>query len=238
LIFFLLGALALSLCPELLRGQVYFEGERSRIYLGFCYSYNNTSGKSFDGESVFASSGQFIPIPKLKAASGFSAVLGLRGENIGMELSYSYARHDGELKDPTLSSDGTRMEKVANHDFNIDLKGRFRPGSRLEGYYQVGLAIIFVGVNKSIFGIEDDEWKVIGDTVYQAAGIDLGVGLDFWLSHRIGLTAGLFYRPMFFSTAKEDLYEYSAEMGTLDIDVSGMKGYSLGINLGILFNLK
>jgi len=238
LFFFLLSALALSLGPGLLRGQVYFEGDRSRIYLGLTYSYNNTSGKSFDGESSFSSSGQYMPVPKLKAASGFSAVLGLRGENIGVELSYSYAGHDGTLKDPTLSSNGTRMQKVGNHDFNIDLKGRLRPGSRLEGYCQIGLAIVFVSVDKSIFGLENNEWKVIGDTVYQAAGIDLGVGLDFWLSHRIGLTAGLFYRPIFFSTAKENLYEYSAEMGTLDIEVSGMKGRSLGINVGILFNLK
>jgi len=233
-----LGAFVLSFWPGPLHGQVFFEGERSRIYLGLTYSYNNTSGKSFDGESVFASSGQFMPIPKLKAASGYSLVLGLRGEDIGVELSYSYSGHDGTLKDPTLPSDGIRMEKVGNHDFNLDLKGHVRPGSRLEGYYQIGLAIVFVSVGKSIFGIEDEEWKTIGDTVYQAAGIDLGVGLDFWLSRRIGLTAGLFYRPLFFSTAKESLYDYAAEMGTVDIDVSGMKGHSLGFNIGILFNLK
>lgn len=238
MIFMFLGALALSLKPRPLQGQVFFEGEKSRIYLGLTYSYNNTSGKSFDGKSVFSSEGQYMPIPKLKAASGFSAVLGLRGEDIGVELSYSYAGHDGTLKDLTLPAGGTRMEKVGNHDFNIDLKGHIRPGSRLEGYYQIGLAIVFVSVGKSIFGVENAEWKTIGDVVYQAAGIDLGVGLDFWLSHRIGFTAGLFYRPLFFSTAKETLYDYAADMGTLDIDVSGMKGYSLGINIGILFNLK
>jgi hypothetical protein len=238
MIVFFLSALVLSLRPGPLHGQVFFEGEKSRIYLGLTYSYNNTSGKSFDGEFAFSSSGQYMPIPKLKAASGFSAVLGLRGEDIGVELSYSYAGHDGTLKDPTLPSGGTRMEKVGNHDFNIDLKGHIRPGSRLEGYYQIGLAIVFVSVGKSIFGVENEEWKTIGDVVYQAAGIDIGVGLDFWLSRRIGLTAGLFYRPLFFSTAKETLYEYAAEMGTLDIDVSGMKGHSLGLNIGILFNLK
>ena len=239
MIFFFLSALALSLGPGPLHGQAFFEGEKSRIYLGLTYSYNNTSGKSFNGEYAFSpSSGQYIPLPKLKAATGFSAILGLRGENIGMEISYSYARHDGTLKDPTLPPGGTRMEKVGNHDFNIDLKGHIRPGSRLEGYYQIGLAIVFVSVGKSIFGVENAEWKTIGDAVYQAAGIDLGVGLDFWLSRRIGLTAGLFFRPLFFSTAKETLYDYAAEMGTLDIEVSGMKGHSLGINIGILFNLK
>jgi hypothetical protein len=238
MIFFFLSALAPFLRPGPLHGQAFFEGEKSRIYLGLAYSYNNTSGKSFDGKSVFSIEGQYLPIPKLKAASGFSAALGLRGEDIGVELSYSYARHDGTLKDPTLPPGGTRMEKVGNHDFNIDLKGHIRPGSRLEGYYQIGLAIVFVGVDKSIFGVENEEWKTIGDVVYQAAGIDLGVGLDFWLSHRIGLTAGLFYRPLFFSTAKETLYDYAADMGTLDIDVSGMKGHSLGMNIGILFNLK
>ena len=238
MIVFFLSALVLSLRPGPLRGQAFFEGEKSRIYLGLTYSYNYTLGKSFDGESVFSSEGQYMPIPKLKAAPGVSAILGLRGENIGVELGYSYARHDGTLKDPTLPPGDTRMEKVGNHDFNIDLKGHIRPGSRLEGYYQIGLAIVFVSVGKSIFGVEKSEWKTIGDVVYQAAGIDLGVGLDFWLSHRIGLTAGLFYRPLFFSTAKETLYEYAAEMGTLDIDVSGMKGHSLGLNIGILFNLK
>jgi hypothetical protein len=118
------------------------------------------------------------------------------------------------------------------------LKGHIRPGSRLEGYYQIGLAIGFVSVDKSIFGVENEEWKTIGDVVYQAAGVDLGLGLDFWLSRRIGLTAGLFYRPLFFSTAKETLYDYADEMGTLDVEVSGMKGHSLGFSIGILVNLK
>jgi len=239
MIFFFLSALALSLGPGPLYGQAFFEGEKSRIYLGLTYSYNNTSGKSFDGKfEVDLGDGLYMPIPKFKAASGFSAILGLRGENIGVEISYSYARHDGTLKDPTLPPGGTRMEKVGNHDFNIDLKGHIRPGSRLEGYYQIGLAIGFVSVDKSIFGVENSEWKTIGDVVYQAAGVDLGVGLDFWLSRRIGLTAGLFYRPLFFSTAKETLYDYAAEMGTLDVEVSGMKGHSLGISIGILVNLK
>jgi hypothetical protein len=238
LIVFLLSTLALSLGPGPLHGQAFFEGEKSRIYFGFTYSYNKTSGKSFDGESLFSSEGQYLPIPKLKAAAGFSAILGIRGEDIGVELSYSYVRHDGTLKDPTLPTGGTRMEKVANHDFNIDLKGHIWPGSRLEGYYQIGLAIVFVSLDKSIFGIEDSNWKIIGDAVYQAAGVDLGIGMDFWLSHRIGLTAGLFYRPLFFSTAKENLYDYAAEMGTFDVDLTGMKGHSLGLNVGILFNLK
>ncbi len=239
MIFFFLSALALSLGPGPLHGQAFFEGQKSRIYLGLTYSYNNTSGKSFDGEyEVPLGEGLYMPIPKLKAAPGFSAILGLRGEDFGMEISYSYARHVGTLKDPTLPQGGTRMEKVGNHDLNIDLKGHIRPGSRLEGYYQIGLAIAFVSVGKSIFGVENAEWKTIGDVVYQAAGIDLGVGLDFWLSRRIGLTAGLFYRPLFFSTAKETLYEYAAEMGTLDIEVSGMKGHGLGLNVGILVNLK
>jgi hypothetical protein len=236
--FFVLIALALSLIPGPLHGQAFFEGEKNRIYLGFAYSYNNTSGKSFDGESGFSSEGQYMAIPKLKAGTGFGAILGLRGEDIGVELSYSFARHNGTLKDLTLSPVGIRTEKIENHDLNVDLKGHIRPGSRLEGYYQIGLAIVFVNVGKSIFGVENEEWKTIGDVVYQAAGVDLGVGLDFWLSRRIGLTAGLFYRPLFFSTAKETYYDYAAEIGALDTQVTGMKGHSLGLNVGILFNLK
>jgi hypothetical protein len=236
--FFSLSALALSLGPGPLHGQAFFEGEKNRIYLGFTYSYNNTSGKSFDGESGFSGEGQYMAIPKLKAGTGFGAILGLRGEDVGVEISYSFARHDGTLKDPTLPAGGTRLEKIGSHDFNIDLKGHIRPGSRLEGYYQIGLAIVFIDVGKSIFGVENEEWKTIGDVVYQAAGVDLGIGLDLWLSYRIGLTAGLFYRPLFFSTAKETYYDYAAEMGTLDTQVTGMKGHSLGLNVGILFNLK
>ncbi len=238
LLFLFLGFFTLSLTPRVLQGQVLFEGERSRIYLGLGFAYNSTTGKSFDGESAFFSSGQFIPVPKLKAAPGFNAVLGLRGENIGIELSYLYFSHDGTLKDPTLAEGESRGQKVGNHGFNIDLKGHFWPGSRLEGYFQIGLAVSFLSVDKSIFGTEDSVWKIMGNAVYQSAGLDLGVGMDFWLNRRIGLTTGLFYRPLFFSTLKESLYETPNVMGTLDVDLTGMKGHSLGLTAGILVNLK
>jgi hypothetical protein len=116
--------------------------------------------------------------------------------------------------------------------------GLIGPGRRLEGYYQAGLAVVFIGADKALFGIEDQAWKTTGDVVFQGAGLNFGLGLDFWLIRQIGLTAGVFYRPMFFTTLKESPYDSSVEGGTFDADISGMRGHGLGAMVGILINFK
>jgi len=238
IVFCCLGAFVLAGASPRLLAQGMFEGVKSRIYAGLAFSYYNIIGNSFDGTYGFSGPGDYLPVPKMEAAKGFGVVLGFRGENVGIELSYYYHRHNGTLEDPTPEFSGTRAEKVSDHNLNIDFKGRIWPGGRLEGYYQAGLAVVFISVNKALFGIENDEWKAMGDVTYQAAGLNIGLGLDFWLIRELGLTAGVFYRPLFFTTLKESPFGSSAEGGTFDVDVSGMKGHGLGVIIGILVNLK
>jgi len=237
-VLFFWGALVLASGSPMLFGQRMFEGIKGRIYTGLSFSYINVLGKSFDGNRYFGSPAEFIPVPELGAASGLGGVLGFRGESIGIEVSYYYYRHSGTLIDPTPQYEGPRPEKIGHHVGNIDFKGHFWPASRLEGYYQVGVAVIFLSVNKSIFGVEDNVWTAEGDVTYQGAAINLGLGLDYWLTPQIGLTVGVYCRPMFFTTLKQNLPGEYADIGTYDYDVSGMKGLGLGLTAGILINLK
>lgn len=234
-VFWCLGIFVLAWASQSLLAQGMFEGVKSRIYAGLTFSYGNFSGKSFDGTYSFSGPGDYIPVPKMEVGKGFGVVLGFRGENVGIELSYDYHRHNGTLRGPTLL---TIQEKVGNHNLNIDFKGHFMPGDRLEGYYQAGLAVVFITADKALFGIENNEWKTTGDVIFQGAGLDFGLGLDFWLFRGLGLTAGVFYRPIFFTTLKESPYGQSVDTGTFDVDVSGMKGHGLGVIIGILVNLK
>lgn len=241
-----LFAVVLASGSSRLFGQRMFEGIKGRIYAGLVFSYTNIMGESFSGENGFSGEAEFVAIPKLNASKGLGIVLGLRGEAVGVEISYFYHRHDGSVLDPTPQYQGHRPEKIGHHDINIDFKGHFWPASRLEGYYQAGLSTVFLSVNKAIFGLENVgsssspvyEYKAEGDVTYQAVGINFGLGLDFWLMRQIGLTVGVFYRPLFFTTLKESLPGEYSEYGTFDIDVSGMKGHGLGVMAGILVNLK
>ena len=234
-VFWCLGTFVLAWASQSLLAQGMFEGVSSRIYAGLAFSYVNVSGNKFDGNHVLMPQTDYVPIPKLEAAKGFGVVLGFRGENIGIELSYYYHRHNATLIDPTLQS---ITEKVGNHNLNIDFKGHFWPGSRLEGYYQAGLVICFITMDKAIFGNVNDELKILGDVTFQGAGLDFGLGLDFWLIPELGVTAGVFYRRLFFTTLKESFYDSSAEMDALNTSISGVSGQGLGVIVGILVNLK
>jgi len=221
--------------------------EKGRAYGGLLFSFSRISGKSFDGHSGTEVSGVFAAVPKLDAGPSYGALIGIRGEFFGAEISYIYSRSKGSLFDPTPEYLASRAATAANHAVNIDFKFHFWPDKTIGAYALAGLSIDIMNVRKGFFGQEatglkpgspneyNYVWKEYGDVSFFGLGADLGAGLEINLSSRFILNAGILVRPTFFSSLDLKPYDPDYDVSTHDFNVSGMTGLYLALTAGIQY---
>ena len=70
------------------------------FFLGVSLHYSTMGGSNFDGNHSLEAPGQFIPMPKFKAALGYEAVAGVLKENWGLEFTFNVSPHKAEIFDP------------------------------------------------------------------------------------------------------------------------------------------
>jgi len=223
--------------------------EKGRAYAGLVFSFGRTSGSSFDGRSGTEISGVFAAIPKPEAATGYGALIGIRGNFFGAEISYVHSPTHGSVFDPTPQYLGSRSVKAAHDAVNIDFKFHFWTERVIGAYACAGLSINFLNVKNSFFGQEatglkpgswteyNYVWKEYGGVTYFGVGLNLGAGLEVNVSSRLSFNAGILFRPIFYSSLDLKPYDQDFDTSAYDFTVSDMTALHLALTVGLQFAL-
>jgi hypothetical protein len=161
------GYIGISGIPNFTLDGVTFDGE--------------TWYKEVDGEEIFI-------LPRLNTRNMFRGIVGFRGRQMGLELSYDRTQHSGSfLEEPV---DAT-FQAV-----NIDGKYFFLPEGRFQPHVVVGGAFPWLTIKDGSY-LE----PTLGDARYRGYGLNTEAGVTVYPHRRIGVGVGYNYRVLWFDRA-------------------------------------
>lgn len=163
---------------------------RQGFYLGAGVPYN-TVGGDFDGKSFLVGPDDIIIQPEIDGGFGYGILAGYGFTPAwALELSYLASSHDAEF----LGGSGD----VKYSAFNIDLKYSLLTSQATQPYFRVG-----IGFPKLV--VEDGSASFlgqVGDAEYTGVGLNLGVGVDHYVTPHFSVGAGATYRIVEYDEAE------------------------------------
>lgn len=194
------------------------EGRRFRakdgFYVGGSLRYGEVE-KDFDGQTFVSGGGSAEVLPALDAGSGAGLALGMRGGGYSVEFNYSKLGHDGDWL-------GVPFD-VESEFYGLDFRKHFREGARVQPHLLFGVGFGCVTVEDGSVGGGQVE-----DAVFNGLGLNLGGGLIYNITERLGLVLDVGYR--FLSIGSVD----GVVSGSIDDDLYG-SGPFAGLQLYFTF---
>ncbi len=183
----------------------------SGFYMGLGAAYNTIQG-DFDGVSGLGGGTEDIIIPDLNNAVGIDLLLGQQMLNNvwAIEFNYMSSGHNGTWMG--------RSGDVSYSAFSINGKYSFLPASRVRPYLLFGVSYNGLIIKK---GAIDIYTGAVADAKLFGTGLNLGAGIDNYLSPIVSLTLGIMYRYLDYTEAKG-----VHQRGTIDDSLDG-SGFSL-----------
>jgi len=182
-----------------------FKRAKSQFYFGLTIPYT-TIGGDFDGQYALVSGSETIIIPEIDNAVGFGITAGITGRVSPFwqySLEIAYQRTTHEYTFLSASDDAT----LSNWDFNMKVP---------------------------IINVNNGSYDGIGyyDANYRGVGINLGAGMDLYVSPRIFLNFNAMYRIQQISSVKgfDDRLEISGGMDSNGMNISAGIMYAIPLD--------
>ncbi|MBI5745738.1 MAG: outer membrane beta-barrel protein [Nitrospirae bacterium] len=189
------------------------------FYLGLGLPYNTIDG-DFKGNSVLSGHNDLIIIPDIDGA-------------FGVGLLFGYVTHYGFAPDQLFAIEGSFLLSVHDAEFqgqrgtvdyslvNFDLKYLFMTSKAIEPYLLIGISLADLTIENGAVSLTTGKE---GDALLTGVGLNLGIGLDYYLTKNISLGTGVIYR----------IISYDIAEGVED--KSGIKDGFSGSGLGIILS--
>jgi opacity protein-like surface antigen len=193
-------------------------------FIGASYVVASIGG-DFDGNSTFVASNgtETAIVPKISTGDGGRLAAGWRWTRGAVEFAYQQTRHDGEFR-------GLSGFDVTCHSAEVD--GRFYLPSfwdRLKPSIVAGILIPWLDVKNGATGLNGAGQTVTETATYYGAGLNVGLGTEFYVTRHWSIDLLATWRWMDFS----DLSGVHTD-SSLDRDVYA-NGYVVGIGTSWTF---
>jgi opacity protein-like surface antigen len=146
----------------------------------------------FNDESILFTDTATYNIPKVKNGSGFGVALGGRSDAWAYELNYF----------KTTNGTNTVFTDIGNQDasfsvFDIDFKFDLTRGN-LRPYWKFGLGVTSLAIDHSKITIDEE----YGRETFRGYCLNLGGGLEYFITNKWAIDAGVVYRLNKFKTVE------------------------------------
>ena len=147
-------------------------------------------GETFDGQTWYQEIGgdEVFILPKLNKRNMFRAILGFRGKDAAIELSYDRTKHGGTF----LDGSGEAVFQ------SVNLNGRFffLKRNRIQPHVLVGGAFPWLRIIDGSY-LRDD----VGDARFRGYGVNTEAGVTIYPHPKLGVAIGYGHRIMWFDRA-------------------------------------
>lgn len=191
-------------------------GSANGFYLGLGGAYNTVNG-DFDGNTAFVStsSSDTILVPQVDGAWGGTIFGGYNfTRRSAIQIGYTSSSHNATFGARKMTADYSILD--------FDFKYHFVDEEAWRPYGLIGLGFYTMDVKNG--AITSGSGATIGNAKYTGAGLNLGLGIDYFITDRFSTGIGATYRLAQYSSA-----ESPNSNGTLPNNLSG-DGYTVTIN--------
>ena len=147
-------------------------------------------GETFDGSTWYQKidGEEIIVLPRLDKQPLMRGVLGFRGRNASLELSYERTQHDGTFENETMAA---TFQAV-----NADVRYYFLSSGRVQPHVLAGGSFPWLRVeNGSVLDAD------LGDARWRGYGVNTEVGVTVYPHRQFGVGVGYAYRVIWFDRA-------------------------------------
>jgi opacity protein-like surface antigen len=144
-------------------------------------------GETFDGQTVYkqVDGEELFFLPKLDKQPLIRGILGYRGRQASLEISYDRTQHDGTFVDVPL--DATYQA------INLDGRYFFATTSRVQPHVLVGASFPWLTIKEGSF-LDPDT----GDVRLRGYGLNTEAGVTVFPTPQLGIGVGYSYRVLWF----------------------------------------
>ena len=195
-----------------------FKKADRQVYFGGGLTYNSIGGDFADQGGLF-STYEAILVPEINSGFGFGLTAGFSGKmspkfDFAIEASFSMSSHDYDFDLLDLQDDATAMF------FDFNFKGIYSP-QMIQPYLLLGISAPYIKVKDAASSSTRVE-----DARFTGIGVNLGGGMDLYISPVVFLDVNLMYRVEHISNVEGvgDKMEIPGglDAGTLSISASLM----------------
>jgi hypothetical protein len=179
-------------------------------------------------------------IPALQQNFGFGILLGHREEAWAVELSYWQSNHNATFGPGVVSSESGSsvtftqqyQDTAVYSSVNIDFKRYFFTDSQTQPFINLGVCFPWITVNNAA----EDGFGNISSLTLAGLGLDLGVGVEYYLSPNLSFFGGAYKRWASFDEFKglqaqyDQITQYSN--GGSPTDAGGGFNFAIGTSIG------
>lgn len=144
-------------------------------------------GVTFDGEGIYKEIGgdEITILPRLSSQHMVRFILGYRGRQAGIEISYDRTHHDGTF----LESTGKAIFQAVN----LDGRYYFVTNQRIQPY-------VLAGGTMPWFNVKDGSFlhDAAADAKFKGYGINTEAGVVIYPHRQLGISVGYNYRVLSF----------------------------------------
>ncbi len=201
---------------------------KNGIYVGLTFPHN-TIGGDFDGVSFLTDGYDVALLPKVESNIGWGILLGMRGSQFAIELSYLISSHD-------ITWLGAKGE--ADYSMAIfNTKYYFQSDKPIQPFIQCGIIFLpLLVVKDGYYNYHDD---YITDARYTSTfGLNLGGGLSFYLHPLISIFGEIIYRGIIFDEVQNPTIEDEDSFWLQTIEELDVSGFNFNIGITFTFNIK
>jgi hypothetical protein len=185
----------------------------SRTYLGVVGTSVSVSNSGlFNGQNysvVNTPNYELDLIPEVSQNFGYGLLIGHREEAYAMELSFWQSNHTANFGPATVTSvtmpAGTSVpaaqDTAVYNSVNLDFKRYFLTDLQLQPFINLGVSFPWITVNNA----SENRDGQIGTSTLAGLGLNLGIGVEYYLTPNFSVIGGGYERWASFDQAKGSL---------------------------------
>ncbi len=223
----------------------------TRTYFGILGTFVNVDNSTlFNGQNYYASqspSYEIGLIPRLDSSLGFGLMIGHREDAYAMEISYCQSSPAAFFGPASLSSSTATTPvqvplvqgSALYQSINLDFKRYFLTESQTQPFVNLGVSFPWIVVPDAVVDADGN----YADLTLAGLGLNLGVGLEYYLTPNFSLTGGATQRwasfdqyknhPTFASPPTSPSYVPLHPYGGVASDSGSGLIFTLGATVGI-----
>ncbi len=182
---------------------------------------HHTIGRGFDGKTFLHDRKEILLVPDIDADQGFGLVLGFRDGAEALEFSYWRSKHDATLRDehdtPLPGADFDALFQAVT----MDLRRYFFTADPVQPSVLLGITFPWVKVTDASVNAAGQ----VGDASFYGLGVNIGVGLSYYVHQRVSARGDITYRLIGYWTASG----VEGERKSIDTISGSGFDYSLGL---------
>ena len=137
-------------------------------------------------------------IPSLSQAFGWGALIGHREDAYAVEVSYWQSTHLATFGPGSVGSNygdsatfsSEYQDTAIYHSINVDFKRYFLTDLQLQPFLDLGVSFPWIVVNNA----DENGLGQIGPVTLSGLGLNLGIGVEYYLTPNISFSAGAYQR--------------------------------------------